>query len=157
MTEKIKEKKRKVGAPIGNKFAVNCGRPKSEIDWKRVDELLMADCSGSAIADTLGISRFTLYDRCLIDKGIPFASYSQQMNIKGESLLKEVQYLKAMSGENTLLIWLGKVRLKQKEHQDEVIAKEVELKFDQLMRQMEKDKQKPLNDIDNRSPIPETT
>lgn len=112
MTVPIKEKK-KNGAQPGNKFAVDHGRPKVEIDWKRVDELLMADCSGSAIADTLGISRFTLYDRCLVDKGIPFSSYCQQMNIKGESLLREVQYLKAMGGDNALLIWLGKCRLKQ--------------------------------------------
>jgi len=113
MDENTKEKKRKGGAPIGNKFAVDNGRPKSEIDWNRVDALLQADCSGAGIAATLGIAPCTLYDRCLTDKGISFSSYSQQMNIKGESLLKEVQHLKAMSGDNTLLIWLGKCRLKQ--------------------------------------------
>lgn len=114
MTVSTKEKKKK-GAPIGNTFSVDNGggRPKSDIDWKRVDELLQADCSGAGIAATLGIAPCTLYDRCLTDKGISFSQYSQQMNIKGESLLKEVQYLKAMNGDNALLIWLGKCRLKQ--------------------------------------------
>jgi len=116
MTIPTQEKKRR-GAPFGNKNGIgnDGGRPKSDIDWKRVDELLMADCSGAAIAAVLGIAACTLYDRCLIDKGIAFSAYSQQMNSKGESLLREVQYLKAMSGDNALLIWLGKCRMKQSE------------------------------------------
>lgn len=156
MTEKTKEKKRKGGAPKGNKFAVDHGRPKSEIDWNRVDDLLQADCSGAGIAATLGIAPCTLYDRCLTDKGISFTSYSQQMNVKGESLLREVQYNKAMSGDNTLLVWLGKVRLKQKEYQDEIIKQEVESKFEQLMKQMEKDKANTPQHNDDRSIISET-
>jgi predicted metal-binding transcription factor (methanogenesis marker protein 9) len=158
MTEKTKEKKKKVGAPFGNKYSVDNagGRPKSDIDWKRVDELLEADCSGAGIAAILGIAPCTLYDRCLKDKGISFSEYSQQKNSKGESLLKEVQYLKAMSGDNTLLVWLGKVRLKQKEYQDEIIKQEVESKFEQLMKQMEKDKANNLQTNDDRSSIPET-
>jgi hypothetical protein len=156
MTVVTKEKKRKPSHD-GNKFAVDHGRPKAEIDWKRVDELLQADCSGAGIAATLGIAPCTLYDRCLTDKGIPFSSYSQQLNSKGESLLKEVQYLKAMSGDNTLLVWLGKVRLKQKEHQDEVIKAEVEAAYQKLMNQMEKDKEKPTQDNDSGSSSPETT
>lgn len=159
MTVTTKEKKKKVGAPFGNKYNEGCttlGRPKADIDWNRVDALLEADCSGAGIAAVLGVAPGTLYDRCLKDKGIPFSEYSQQKCSKGESLLKEVQYLKAMGGDNTLLVWLGKVRLKQKEHQDEVITKEVESKFEQLMRQMQKDKENISND-NNGSSLPETT
>lgn len=153
-----KNKKNKIN--MGNQYAKGCttsGRPKSEIDWKNVDELLEAGCSGAEIAANIGINPATLYDRCQIDHNKMFSEYSQEKQSKGDSLLKKVQFDKALTGDNTLLIWLGKCRLKQKEHQDEVIAKEVELKFDQLMRQMQKDKENTSHINDNGSIISETT
>jgi len=99
------------------------GRPQSNINWDEVDVLLVAGCSGRQIAGNIGISTDTLYDRCLIDKGVQFSQYSQQKNEKGESLLKAHQFAKALGkttdGDNTLLIWLGKTRLKQAEHRIE--------------------------------------
>ena len=37
------------------------GRPKAEIDWVRVDEMLKAQCDGAGIAGVLGIAPITLY------------------------------------------------------------------------------------------------
>jgi hypothetical protein len=89
------------------------GRPKSDIDWAYVDSLLEAGCSGTEIAARIGIKPTNLYDRCWTDKQILFSEYSQEKQSKGDSLLKEIQFQKALSGDNTLLIWLGKTRLKQ--------------------------------------------
>jgi len=138
----------------------NTGRPKAEIDWNMVDQLLEAGCSGAQIAGYFGVVADTIYERCKIEKEMQFSAYSHQKSSKGEALLTKAQYEKALGksdqGDNTLLIWLGKTRLKQKEHEDQVITKEVEAKFDQLMKQMQKDKENnpPIND--SGSTIPET-
>lgn len=122
------------------------GRPKIIIDWEKVDLFLEAGCSGAQVAHNLGFDPNTLYAKCVEEKGISFSEYSTQKSSKGEAELTVHQYLKALgkveAGDNTLLIWLGKTRLKQKEHEDQVITKEVESKFDQLMTQMQKDKAK---------------
>lgn len=95
------------------------GQPKAIIDWKKVDDLLIAGCSGREIAGQLGIYHGTLYDRCFTDNGIQFSEYSQQKYSKGDALLRATQFAKALGknkdADNTMLIWLGKQRLKQRE------------------------------------------
>lgn len=95
------------------------GRPEAIIDWKKVDDLLISGCSGAQIAGYFGLNPATIYDRCNKDHGIPFSEYSQQKYSKGETILKAHQFAKAIGktkdGDNTLLIWLGKQRLGQKE------------------------------------------
>lgn len=95
------------------------GRPKANIEWKKVEELLMAGCSGAEIAANFGISPHTIYDRCLTDNNIPFSDYSQQFYAKGESLLRAVQYSKAVKGDTAMLVWLGKNRLKQRDKEED--------------------------------------
>jgi hypothetical protein len=107
------------------------GRPPSKIDWKKVDSLLVAGCSGAEIAAYLGVQPQTIYDRCLAEKKILFSRYSQEKQAKGDSILRAHQYAKALGktteGDNTLLIWLGKNRLRQKEINDEDIQKKIKL------------------------------
>lgn len=102
------------------------GRPKAEIDWKRVDDLLIVGCSGREIAASIGLNPHTLYERCELDNGITFSEYSQQKYAKGESILRAHQFAKAIGktseGDNTLLIWLGKNRLSQKEKPEGDVA-----------------------------------
>lgn len=108
MDENIKEKKRKP-------YPADCGagRPKSDINWAIVDSLLEAGCSGAEISANLGINPATLYDRCQSDHKRMFSEYSQEKQSKGDSLLRKAQFDKALNGDNTLMIWLGKCRLKQ--------------------------------------------
>ena len=98
----------------------HAGRPKSDINWDRVDELLMAGCPGTHIAMHLGIAPETLYRRCLEENNINFEGYSRDKKKSGDDLLREHQYRKALGltdkGDNTLLIWLGKQRLEQREN-----------------------------------------
>lgn len=100
------------------------GRPEITLDWKKIDDLLICGCSGRQIAGHIGINPNTLYERCVKDNGITFTDYSQQFYAKGESLLVAQQFLKAIGktteGDNTMLIWLGKQRLDQKENKDNV-------------------------------------
>ena len=91
-------------------------RPKVNIDWKAVNSLLEADCEGTEIAAYIGIDATTLYRRCKEDNKISFALYLQQKKAKGNSLLKVKQFEAAIKDKDrTMLIWLGKQRLGQKE------------------------------------------
>jgi hypothetical protein len=61
----------------------------------------------------------TFYDRVCLEKGMGFTEYSQQKKEQGNSILRKVQFKKASEGDNTLLIWLGKNRLKQERKEKE--------------------------------------
>lgn len=94
------------------------GRPQHHIDWNEVDQYLLAGSPGTAIAAIFGFSVSTLYERCLREKGVNFQEYSRQKKSKGDELIRMKQFQEAMNGDKTLLIWLGKNRLSQKEKHD---------------------------------------
>lgn len=77
------------------------GRPKAKIDWRRVDQMLMAQCTGTEIAAALGISTDTLTRACLREQKADFAEYSQQKRAKGHATAKEVFYQKAFIEKDT--------------------------------------------------------
>jgi len=89
-------------------------KTKVKIDWKQVENLLMAGCSGVEIAASLGIHENTLYKRCKDDLKVEFVAFSQQNKAKGDSLLKAKQFETAIKDKNVpMQIWLGKNRLNQ--------------------------------------------
>lgn len=143
---------------MGDSNEIHYGRPKADINWNRVDELLEAGCSGAEIAANFGLNPATIYDRCMKDHQIPFSEYSQCKQAKGESLLREVQYKKALGitekGDNTMLVWLGKVRLKQKEEKTIALSEDDAKSFEALMNHFHL-KQKPPESND-RSILTET-
>jgi hypothetical protein len=94
------------------------GRSKAKIDWKKVDNLLKAQCDGVAIAGIIGIHPNTLYLACEEKFKIGFSEYSATKRSEGQELLRAKQYQTAMEGDKTMLVWLGKQYLGQKEKQD---------------------------------------
>lgn len=94
------------------------GRKEIPIDWKLVEKLLQSQCQGKEIAAELRIHEDTLYARCKTDLGIHFSDWSYSFRQKGINRLRFKQYEKAMNGDNTLLVWLGKTVLKQRENDD---------------------------------------
>ena len=93
------------------------GRPPIPIDWKKVEQLLMADCSGTEVAASLGISNDTLYLRVVNELGYDsFTTYSLKFKEKGNSILRAKQFEAAINDKNiTMQVWLGKQRLGQKD------------------------------------------
>ncbi|MFO7745454.1 MAG: hypothetical protein R6V36_08725 [Psychroflexus sp.] len=89
------------------------GRKKIDIDWNKVDQFLIAGCTGTEIAESLGLKPETLYDRTQVDKNMHWTEYSTIKKITGENLLRSKQFQVAMQGDRGMLIWLGKNRLKQ--------------------------------------------
>lgn len=93
-------------------------KSKSEIDWDQVGEYLRAQCSGVEIASLIGIHENTLYTRCKEDLGLEFVAFSQQKKAEGKEALRKKQYDVAMQGDKTMLVWLGKQLLGQKDKQE---------------------------------------
>ena len=81
-----------------------------------VDKYLQSQCEGTGIAGLLGIHPNTLYRRCEEEFGIRFSEYSQQKKSEGKELLRAKQFQTAMKGDKTLLVWLGKQYLGQKDN-----------------------------------------
>jgi len=103
-------------------------RPKADIDWKRVDELLEADCEGTEIAASLGIAPDTLYRRCEKDNKVCFSKYLHEKKAQGNTLLKKAQFdmalsedLRVVGAAKSMLIWLGKQRLNQSDKKQQTV------------------------------------
>ena len=96
------------------------GRPETPIDWKQVENLLMAGCLGTEVAASIGISEDTLYRRVVKElKYESFTAYAVNFRQKGDSLLKAKQFETAIKDKNVpMQIWLGKQRLGQKDKTD---------------------------------------
>lgn len=94
-------------------------RPEKTIDWEKVDQLLLSGCYGNEICPHFDMHPDTFYRRVLEKYNMGFTDYSSLKKSQGDSLLKAKQFEKAMKLDNTMLIWLGKQRLGQKENMQE--------------------------------------
>ena len=95
------------------------GRNEIIIDWEKVDQFLMAGCTGTEVAAYFGCHPDTLYNKCKEKFQMGFSQYCQQKRSKGDNLLKNAQYKNALGGNTSMQIWLGKQRLGQKEPKNE--------------------------------------
>jgi len=109
--------------------------PKKPLDWDKIDSLLIAGCPGTEVAGSLGIHPDTLYARVEEEKGMGFSSYLSEKRSNGKALIRQKQFNKALDGDSTLLIWLGKTSLEQREHA-QLADSEKEKKFDEKMDQV---------------------
>ena len=101
-------------------------KQKIPIDWREVDKYLIGGALGTQVAAALGVCPDTLYDRCVEDHKILFSEYSAKKRQKGDMMLHAKQFQVAMNGNVSMLIWLGKQRLGQRE--PEIIQKDPENK-----------------------------
>jgi len=95
-------------------------RPKKEIDWDIVEKHMEAGCSAREIAGALAIEINTFYDRFKEEYGSSFGDYAGEFYKGGDANLKYMQYIKALSGNVNMLMWLGKIRLGQREPLPEI-------------------------------------
>ena len=79
---------------------------------------MFADCEGTEVAARLGIDNETLYKRVKKEFKMDFSEYLRIKKADGNSILKERQYALANANDRTMLIWLGKQRLNQREKID---------------------------------------
>jgi len=112
------------------------GRPEKLIDWDLVDDLLMAGCLGTEIASNFDMHPDTFYRRVEEKKNIGFTEYCQQKRSKGKSFIRKKQFDKALEGDNTMLVWVGKQLCDQKENNEVSVAPETSKAFASIMDQL---------------------
>jgi hypothetical protein len=105
------------------------GRPRIEIDWKELDKLCGLQCSLEEIAGWFNCSIDTIEARIKETHGMTFPEYFSQKRSGGKISLRRKQYETAMSGNVTMLIWLGKQYLNQKDKIEQEV-REVDLTFE---------------------------
>ena len=95
-------------------------RPLIKIDWNAVDTMCAIHCTGEEQASILGIDYDTLNTACKREQECSFSDYFKQKSSSGKMSLRRKQYTTAMDGNTTMLVWLGKNWLGQKDNHDEV-------------------------------------
>jgi hypothetical protein len=144
LPNRLKEMTRKKRVNQGNHAPITeNGRPVKPIDWRKVDDLLLAGCTGAEVAAFFDMHPQTFYDRAAAQYGTSFTAYSQSKKQNGEAILRAHQYAKALGmtkeGDNTLLIWLGKQRLNQSETpHDSTVSPELISAYSTLMQEIKK-------------------
>ncbi len=90
------------------------GRPKIEIDLKQLEALAGLQCTDEEIAAVLGVSTDTI-GRRKQEEDSSFAEVYKRGKEKGKASLRRYQFEAAKKGNVTMMIWLGKQLLGQKD------------------------------------------
>ena len=89
------------------------GRPRAVIDLLTVERAASIGCTVEEIAALLGVCEKTLYNH--IEQDSEVAAVLAKGRGVGRASLRRLQWDKAATGDTSMLIWLGKVVLGQKE------------------------------------------
>ena len=100
------------------------GRPKFKIDYEQVEKLASLQCTQEEIASFLGCSVDTL------QRDDEFCGIYKRCMDKGRMSLRRKQWKAADDGNTTMLIWLGKQYLKQRDKSDLDHKHEMSVKID---------------------------
>jgi hypothetical protein len=92
-------------------------RPRKEISWEVFDALCGVRCTLTEIASHFDCSEDTIERAVKREKRVGFAEYYRQKAGAGAIALRRKQFQVAMSGDRTMLIWLGKQMLGQVDKQ----------------------------------------
>ena len=95
----------------------NTGRPKLELNSKELKKLCRLQCTLVEIADWFNCSEDTVERRVKEEYDITFAEFFKKHSARGKMSLRRKQMQMALKGDRTLLIWLGKQYLGQKDRQ----------------------------------------
>ena len=99
------------------------GRPRYEIDYKTLDGLCEIMCTQDEITHLLKVDHKTLTAALVRDGHEGFSQYYKKKSADGKKSLRRVQYEKAIEGNTTMLVWLGKQLLDQKDKSEKVTKK----------------------------------
>lgn len=99
------------------------GRPRKEIDFTQLDKLIGIQCNEVECAAYFGMSVDILAERIKEEAGQSFPEYFKQKAGSGKISLRRAQMRLALGDSKhppnpTMLIWLGKQHLGQKDKQE---------------------------------------
>ena len=110
-----------------------------KIDWNKAYDLARAQCTQDEISGYFGMTRSQLHKRFKDEIGGEFDTLWEVKKESGKAELRSKQFEEALKGNNTLLIWVGKQILGQKDEQR--VFNSVSL-HQQLVDEIEKEKKK---------------
>lgn len=116
------------------------GRPRIEIDWEQFDKLCAMQATLVEIASWFNCTIDTIENRCKSDQGMLFSEYWAQKAAKGKISLRRKQLDVAMSGNVSMLIWLGKQYLNQKDKSETLVDTVKPIQLAYALDSDEKDK-----------------
>lgn len=96
------------------------GRPKIELTdekWKIAENMAKIHCTGTEIADVLGMCYDTLENRIRVKYKVTFSEWYKRFSSQGKTSLRRMQWKSAEEGNVTMQIFLGKNLLGQSEQQ----------------------------------------
>ena len=96
------------------------GRPEIEFDLKQIERLAQIHCTDEEIAAVVGCSVDTLARRKVNDPD--FIEVLERGKGRGRMALRRLQWQRANGGSDTMLIWLGKQLLGQRDKMDQAIT-----------------------------------
>lgn len=91
------------------------GRPLTPINWEEFDKLCHLQCTQEEIAAWFNCDTETIIRAVKREKKQTFEGYWKQKAASGRISLRRAQWQLATSGNPTMLIWLGKQILGQKQ------------------------------------------
>jgi hypothetical protein len=118
---------------VRNKIKTTSGRPPSKIDWDEVKESLLKGCTVLDIAAEQGVYDGTLREACRREQKMQWTEFCSMYRHRGDALLRKKQFDSAMSGDRTLLVWLGKQRLDQRDTPAQAISEEQKKGFENVI------------------------
>jgi hypothetical protein len=101
--------------------------PTTQIDKEKFEKLCGLFCTCEDIAEFFDCSVDTIDRFCKREYGANFAEVYKKKSGQGRLSLRRKQYEMAMTGNITMLIWLGKQHLGQRDKQDIEHSGNVEL------------------------------
>lgn len=111
-------------------------RPRKELDMEALKRLCQIQCTQEEMAWFFGMSVDTIETRIKEQFDQSFSEFYKEHSAGGIISLRREQYKSAMRGNTTMLIWLGKQFLKQKENRYDFT---VDTKDEKLVIQFGKD------------------
>lgn len=97
------------------------GRPAIAINWELVDYLASIRCTAEEISGACGCDHETLRRHWAKRKsGVALEQHLDEKRALGRASLRRKQFEIAMSGNVTMLIWLGKQLLDQKDERSAI-------------------------------------
>lgn len=91
------------------------GRPPIPIKWDEFDKLARMQCTEEEIAAWFDCSVDTIARACQAKHGTTFAEYLAAKKRLGRISLRRLQLKRAEAGSDSMLIWLGKNVLGQRD------------------------------------------
>lgn len=98
------------------------GRPLIKVDWQDFDKLCGLQCTLEEFAAYFNCDTQTIERAVLREKKLTFGQYYEQKKGRGKVSLRRKQFEIAMSGDRTMLVWLGKQMLGQSDKQEQTLS-----------------------------------